>query len=342
MLLTQISMEKKKKKNYLLSDILVYSSLRNLVGKEYCSSCSVYMFLWRKKPCLPWGVGCFCLCCHPRPAIGACGYIVMSGPCLGSPSHLPSQGLAIPLKRLPFPSYDARHREHHLPWHHLQELRWHVHPWASAWATYRRPTSTHSPVQESSKQDVSEPLSPKGRPRAARQPGSISPAWPSDSWWALLPRPSATSHPAIWQGMGPFLWIDYLWKCDQLVWNACLANVRYCIWTNKCESFCTRHLVCEACLGFWGGTMGCFKEWALPSQTGTSLNFKNYYLYFVNEETKVKYWWRDTNLPESGTTRGTESSGRGKHTHSGIMIETQDVLIHADVYGPVCHCGPTS
>ena len=82
MLLTQISMKKKKKKkkNYLLSDILVYSSLRNLVGKEYCSSCSVYMFLCRKKPCLPWGVGCFCLCCHPRPAIGACGYIVMSGP----------------------------------------------------------------------------------------------------------------------------------------------------------------------------------------------------------------------------------------------------------------------
>lgn len=59
MLLTQISMKKKKKKNYLLSDILVYSSLRNLVGKEYCSSCSVYMFLLGKKPRLPWGVGVF-------------------------------------------------------------------------------------------------------------------------------------------------------------------------------------------------------------------------------------------------------------------------------------------
>lgn len=51
--------EKEKKKNYLLSDILVDSSLRNPVGKEYCSSCSVYLFLSGKKPRLPWAVGVF-------------------------------------------------------------------------------------------------------------------------------------------------------------------------------------------------------------------------------------------------------------------------------------------
>lgn len=96
--------EKEKKKNYLLSDILVDSSLRNPVGKEYCSSCSVYMFLSRKKPRLSWGVGVFCLCCHPRSAIGAGGCIVMSGLCLGIPSHLLSQGLVTPVKRPPFPS----------------------------------------------------------------------------------------------------------------------------------------------------------------------------------------------------------------------------------------------
>ena len=59
MLLTQISMKKKKKKNYLLSDILVSSSLRNLAGKEYCSPCSVSMSLSGQEPRLPWGVGAF-------------------------------------------------------------------------------------------------------------------------------------------------------------------------------------------------------------------------------------------------------------------------------------------
>lgn len=62
MLLTQISMKKKNKKNkknYLSSNILVDSSQRNPVGKEYCSSRAVYMFLSGKKPCLPWGVGVF-------------------------------------------------------------------------------------------------------------------------------------------------------------------------------------------------------------------------------------------------------------------------------------------
>ena len=203
MLLTQIYMKKKRKENktktiFWVTDILVYSFLRNLVGKEYCSSCSVYMSLWRKKSCLPWGVGCFCLCCHPRLVIGGFGYIVMSGWCLRSPSCLPSHGLATLLKRLTFPSYDARHREHHLPWHHLQELWWHVHPWASPWATYLRPTSTHSPVQESSKQAVSEPMSPKGWPRAARQPDCISPAWPSDSW--RLCYPGLLLHPTLPSG----------------------------------------------------------------------------------------------------------------------------------------------
>lgn len=74
-------------KDYLLSDILVDSSLRSPVGKEYCSSRAVYMFLSGTKP---WTVVFFCLCCHPRPVIGACGCIVMSGQCLGSPFHLPN------------------------------------------------------------------------------------------------------------------------------------------------------------------------------------------------------------------------------------------------------------
>lgn len=50
--------EKEKKKKLPL-DILVDSSLRNPVGKEHCSSCSVYVFLWGEKPCPPWRVGVF-------------------------------------------------------------------------------------------------------------------------------------------------------------------------------------------------------------------------------------------------------------------------------------------
>ena len=53
-----------------------------------------------------------------------------------------------------------------------------------------------------------------------RYPGPLLPlTLPSAKGWALF-----------WE-------FDYLWKCDQLVWNACLANVRCCIWTNKCESY---------------------------------------------------------------------------------------------------------
>lgn len=37
-------------KDYLLSDILVDSSLRSPVGKDYCSSRAVYMFLSGTKP----------------------------------------------------------------------------------------------------------------------------------------------------------------------------------------------------------------------------------------------------------------------------------------------------
>lgn len=54
MFLTQISMGEKK--DYLLSDILVDSSLRSPVGKEHCSSRAVYMFLSGTKP---WTVGVF-------------------------------------------------------------------------------------------------------------------------------------------------------------------------------------------------------------------------------------------------------------------------------------------
>ena len=41
---------------------------------------------------------------------------------------------------------------------------------------------------------------------------SINLAQPNDSWWALLPRPAATSHPDNWQGRGPLLCTDCLWK----------------------------------------------------------------------------------------------------------------------------------
>lgn len=99
MLLNQISMKKKKKKkNYLLSDILVDSSLRNLWEKNTVALALFTCFYQERNPACP-RVLVF------LSVIGACGCVVMSGPCLGTPSHLPSQGLAIPVKRLPFPSY---------------------------------------------------------------------------------------------------------------------------------------------------------------------------------------------------------------------------------------------
>ena len=41
---------------------------------------------------------------------------------------------------------------------------------------------------------------------------SINLAQPNDRWRAMLPRSAATSHPDNWQGRGPLLCTDYLWK----------------------------------------------------------------------------------------------------------------------------------
>lgn len=85
-LLNQISMKKKNKtkQNYLLSDILVDSSLRNLCKKNTVALALFTCFYQERNPARP-RVLVF------LSAIGARGCVVMSGLCLGTPSHFPAR-----------------------------------------------------------------------------------------------------------------------------------------------------------------------------------------------------------------------------------------------------------
>lgn len=140
--------------------------------------------LWEKRTVAPALFTCFCrernpacpgvlvfLSVLPSQACDrGCGCVVMSGPSVGSPAHLPSQDQPPPC-RGPVSFLQPRAQEAPPSRQALVARASTADPWA---------TSTHSPCRNQVN-GMSLPLSPKGRPRAACQPGSVSPAGPNDS-----------------------------------------------------------------------------------------------------------------------------------------------------------------
>ena len=86
MLLTQISMKKKnqtKQKLPLERQTSWSIPLWGILWGKNTVAPALFTCLWgERNPACP-GVLCVFVCCHPRPVIGAGGYIVISGPYLG-------------------------------------------------------------------------------------------------------------------------------------------------------------------------------------------------------------------------------------------------------------------
>lgn len=129
-----------------------------------------------------------------------CGCVVMSGLGVGSPSHLPSWD-QLPLEEDSVSFLQSRAQEAPPSRQALVARASTSRPWA----TYSRATSTHSLCRN---QVNGMSLSPCPQRAGQGLPASLAPSALHDQMivgLCRLLRPSATSPPASWQGMGPFL-----------------------------------------------------------------------------------------------------------------------------------------